>query len=42
MWLRTNVFYVLLLEPVPKNIEAEGEEEEWDVKKILDLYITKG
>jgi hypothetical protein len=48
MQLRTNVFYISLLEPVSKNvrfgkdIEVEDEEEEWDVKEILDLRIIKG
>ena len=46
--LRTNVFYILLLEPAPKNVrlnkdvEAKDEEEEWEVEEILDLRITKG
>jgi hypothetical protein len=46
--LRTNVFHISLLEPAPKNakpdtkIEAEDEEEEWDVEEILDLQVAKG
>jgi hypothetical protein len=46
MKLRTNVFHISLLEPAPKNarlahdIEAEDEEEEWDVEEILDSRIT--
>jgi hypothetical protein len=45
--LWTNVFYISLLELVPKNarldkdIEVE-DEEEWDVKEVLDLCIIKG
>jgi hypothetical protein len=48
MRLRTNVFHVSLLEPAPKkarpqtDIEAEDEEEEWDVEQILDSRITNG
>ncbi|AEO53140.1 hypothetical protein MYCTH_61649 [Thermothelomyces thermophilus ATCC 42464] len=48
MRLRTDVFHISLLEPAPKdakipiNIEAEDEEEEWDVEEILDLYIVNG
>jgi hypothetical protein len=46
MKLRTNVFHISLLEPAPKNarlahdVEAEDEEEEWDVEEILDSRIT--
>ncbi|EAQ88715.1 hypothetical protein CHGG_05334 [Chaetomium globosum CBS 148.51] len=48
MRLRTNVFHVSLLEPAPKNarldkgVEAEDEEEFWDVEEILDSRITRG
>jgi hypothetical protein len=48
MKLRTNVFHISLLEPAPKNarlahdVEAEDEEEEWDVEEILDSRITNG
>ena len=41
--IRTYIFHILLLELVLKNVrlaidmEAEDEEEEWDVKGILDL-----
>jgi hypothetical protein len=48
MRLRTNVFHISLLEPAPKNtrlgkdVEAEDEEEEWDVEEVLDSRITKG
>lgn len=48
MKLRTNVFHISLLEPAPKSaqidtsIEAEDEEEEWDVEMILDSRITDG
>jgi hypothetical protein len=44
MKLQTNVFYISLLEPAPKNvklaidIKAENEEEECDVEEILDLW----
>jgi hypothetical protein len=46
MKLRTNVFHISLLEPAPKsaqidnNIEAEDEEEEWDVEEVLDSRTT--
>jgi cytochrome oxidase assembly protein ShyY1 len=46
MKLQTNVFYISLLELVPKNaklvidIEVEDKEEEWDIEEILDLQIT--
>ena len=45
MKLRTSTFYISILEPVPKNarlatiVEAEDEEEEWDVKEVLDSRI---
>jgi hypothetical protein len=48
MRVRTHVFHVSLLEPAPRNarlatdVEAEDEEEEWDVEDILDSRITKG
>ncbi|KAL2125782.1 hypothetical protein VTI74DRAFT_2758 [Chaetomium olivicolor] len=48
MRLRTNVFHISLLEPAPKNarletdIEAEDEEEEWDVEEILDSRLNNG
>jgi hypothetical protein len=48
MRLRTNVFHISLLEPAPKTarpdttVEAEDEEEEWDVEGILDSRITDG
>ena len=48
MRLRTNVFYISLLEPAPSNVrlnkdaEAEDEEEEWEVEEVLDLRITEG
>ncbi|AEO55973.1 hypothetical protein MYCTH_2043746, partial [Thermothelomyces thermophilus ATCC 42464] len=48
MRLRTDVFHISLLEPAPKNakvathIEAEDEEEEWDVEEILDSRIING
>ena len=48
MKLRTHVFHISLLEPAPKSaklatdVEAEDEEEEWDVEDILDSRITKG
>ena len=48
MKLRTSTFYISMLELVPKNarlatiVEAEDEEEEWDVKEVLDSRITKG
>jgi hypothetical protein len=37
-----------MLEPAPRNarlettVEAEDEEEEWDVEEVLDSRITKG
>jgi hypothetical protein len=46
MRLRTNVFHISLLEPAPRDmkpdndIEAEDEEEEWDVEEVLDSRIT--
>jgi hypothetical protein len=45
MKLQTNIFYISLLELVPKNVkpttsvEAEDEEEEWDVEEVLDSQI---
>ena len=48
MKLRTNVFHISLLEPAPKDarlatdVEAEDEEEEWDVEDILDSRIKDG
>jgi hypothetical protein len=48
MRLRIYVFHISLLEPAPgnvrlaTNIEANDEEEEWDVEGILDLRITDG
>ena len=48
MKLRTSIFYISILELVPKNtrlatiVEVEDEEEEWDVEEVLDLRITKG
>ena len=48
MKLRTSTFYISMLELVPKNarlattVEAEDEEEEWDVEEVLDSRITKG
>jgi hypothetical protein len=47
MRLRTNVFHISLLEPAPQtakpqdDIEAEDEEEEWDVEQVLDSRITE-
>ena len=46
MKLRTHVFHISLLEPAPKSarlatsVEAEDEEEEWDVEDILDSRIA--
>jgi hypothetical protein len=46
--LRTNVFYISLLKPVPKNarvddkVETEDHEEEFDVDTVLDLRISEG
>jgi hypothetical protein len=43
--LRTSTFHISILELVPKNarlatiVEAEDEEEEWDIKEVLDLRI---
>ncbi len=48
MKLRTNVFHISLLEPAPKDarlatdVEAEDEEEEWDVEDVLDSRIHNG
>jgi hypothetical protein len=48
MKLRTNTFYISILELVLKNarletiVEVKDEEEEWDVEEVLDLRITKG
>ena len=42
------MFYVSLLEPAPKDaepasdVDAEDEEEEWDVEEVLDSRITNG
>ena len=46
--LRTNVFYISLLEPAPPNVQldkdakAEDKEEEWEVEEVLDSRITEG
>ncbi|KAL2016027.1 hypothetical protein VTK56DRAFT_4337 [Thermocarpiscus australiensis] len=46
--LQLDVFYISLLEPAPKNVrlatdvEADDEEEEWDVEEILDSRIANG
>jgi len=48
MKLRTNNFHISLLEPAPEkaqvdtSIEAEDEEEEWDVEEVLDSRLTNG
>ncbi len=48
MRLRTHVFHISLLEPAPRSarlatdVEAEDEEEEWDVEEILDSRTTNG
>jgi hypothetical protein len=48
MKLRTNTFYISILEPALKNarletiVEVEDKEEEWDVEEVLDSCITKG
>jgi hypothetical protein len=47
MRLRTRNFHVSLLEPAPKyvqpdtTLEAEDEEEEWDVEEILDSRVSQ-
>ena len=46
MRLRTNVFYISLLEPAPSNVrlnkdaKVEDKEEEWEVEEVLDSRIT--
>lgn len=48
MRLRSSTFHISLLEPAPRDtnpdtqIEAEDEEEEYDVEEVLDSRISKG